>query len=80
MISESPIASAAIASSSTASATSSNAVFPSATDVISGTSYGPTGADYTGTLVSTSESAKDIAAVIWQHKLALNAVNFIAIK
>lgn len=57
----------------------STAVFPPASSVVAGVKYGPTGADFTGTIQSSS-NATEIANTIWSHKLALDATKFAALK
>ena len=51
-----------------ASAASGGAVYPTPDQVLSGITYGPTGADYTGTATAGSyPSAADIAAAVWSY-------------
>lgn len=80
MISEYPIASAALATTQATTSSPATAVFPSPADVISGTLYGPNGQDFIGTLEVTSSNAEEIAQVVWAHKLALSIVNFQTLK
>lgn len=61
-------------------ANQSTAVFPSTSNVVSGVKYGPTGADFTGTVQSTSTDATEIANIIWAHKLALTTTKFLVLK
>ena len=43
------------------------AVYPSPSNVLLGVTYGPTGADYTGTATGVCPSAADIAIAVWNH-------------
>lgn len=55
-----------IAPTATASG-SASAVYPLPAQVLLGVTYGPTGADYTGTATGSGLTANDIAAAVWAY-------------
>ncbi len=60
------------------------AIYPPANTVLAGTQYGPTGTEYTGTLVpsgsGTGATAEEIAEAVWSHQVALSIPQFLGLK
>jgi hypothetical protein len=58
-------------------------IYPHPSTVLLGTQYGPTGTEFTGTMVpqtGSGASAAEIAAAVWAYETALSIPNFVAIK
>lgn len=57
-------------------------VYPPPSTVLLGTMYGPTGVEYTGTLVPSSPAptVAEIAAAVWAYETALSIPNYMGLK
>jgi hypothetical protein len=55
--------------------------YPPPSAVLLGTKYGPTGVEYTGTLIGgNSSTAAEIAEAVWGHQIALSIPQFLGLK